>query len=293
MQDFLEMLHIPKRHWEAIANSLNCYTCRAPLSITCDVGTQDVGTQSEEELRQDRLWNRWYKSYEPRFREFSAHLEKYPYLGLAHRLGKEIFKGIKSLPQSSIGEPSWFRARRVEGSDLISHEEMLPPDPERIPIPEGRYNHFGQGAFYLAETGEGAAREVLGSSGGLAWVQKFALNNITQIANLSRGLLDTAEKDQSVLLFGLAFSTVLAHPVQRTAGWKPEYFVPRFIADCLKREGFKGIRFRSPHHYADNLVLFQYGDGDGDVRPVKEPILLMLKKVEEPKSPIDLLGIDL
>lgn len=278
MQDFLEMLHIPKRHLDAIADSLNCFTCRAQLSVTCD-----VGTQSEEELRQDRLWNRWHKSYEPRFKEFYAHLEKYPYLGLAHRLGKEIFKGIKSLPKSSIGEPSWFRARRVERSDLISHEEMLPPDPERIAIPEGRYNHFGQRAFYLAETGEGAAREILGSSGGLAWVQKFELNNITQIANLSRGLLDTAEKDQSVLLFGLTFSKVLAHPVQRTAGWKPEYFVPRFIADCLKREGFKGIRFRSPHHYADNLVLFQYGDAD--VRPVDEPFLLTATRKEELKSP--------
>jgi hypothetical protein len=278
MQDFLEMIHIPKKHWEGIANSLNCYSCRAPLSITCD-----VGTQSEDELRQDRLWNRWYKNYEWRFKDFAEHLEKFPYLGLAHQLGKHIFKDIKNLPPSSINELSWFRARRVEKSNWISPEEMLPPDPERIAIPEGRYNHFGQRAFYLAGTSEGAAREVLGNPGGLAWVQEFSLYETIQIADLSKGLLDATEEGQSVLLFGLTYSNVLAHPVRQTVGWKPEYFVPRFIADCLKQVGFRGIRFRSPHHYSDNLVLFQYEDGN--VKPIKDPILFTLKRKEESKFP--------
>jgi hypothetical protein len=274
MEDFLGDLGIPDKYRGEVAASLSCSHCGAGLDITCD-----VGTKTDDERREDELWDSWHQNYEWRLKEFAEHLEKYPYLGLMHPLGKEISDDIEKLPRSSITKPSWFRGRRVDDSRVLEPMDMFPPDPNLVAIPEGRYNHFGQCAFYLSETKEGAAREVLGKDGGLAWVQEFALCEISDIANLSKHDFDAPEEDISVLAFGLSYTNVLAHPVERAAGWKPEYFVPRFIADCLKKVGFKGIIFRSPHHYSDNLVLFSYPEKD--VKTVNAPSIIPLKKEEK------------
>ena len=162
-------------------------------------------------------------------------------------------------------------------------KDLFPPDPKHVATPEGRFNHVGQCVFYLSKTKEGAAREVLTKEGGLAWVQEFEIGTISDIVDLSSGLINTPQEDISALRFGLGYTKALARPVERSYGWKPEYFVPRFLADYLKRVGVKGIIFRSPYHYSDNLVLFQYGDGD--VKSVNEPSLITVKKGQEPNSP--------
>jgi hypothetical protein len=62
-----------------------------------------------------------------------------------------------------------------------------------------------------------------------------------------------------VIAVGLIHSGKLRHPVLTSANWKPEYFVPRFIADCARLREFSGIQFRSPKHYEENLVVFNPG----------------------------------
>ena len=282
MPEVLKGLRVPKKYWEGVASSLTCFSCGTPLNITCDVGTK-TNEERREERRQDKLWNSWSKSYQLKFKEFAEHIEKYPYLGLAHALGNEIFKDIEHLAKHSIPQSSWFRGRRVENHTVQKPKDLFPPDPKRVAIPEGRFNHFGQCVFYLSKTKEGAAREVLSKDGGLAWVQEFKIDTISDIVDLSSGLINTPPGDISALRFGLGYTKALARPVERTDGWKPEYFVPRFLADCLKRVGVKGIIFRSPYHYSDNLVLFQYEDGD--VTSVNEPSLFTIKKGQGPNSP--------
>lgn len=44
----------------------------------------------------------------------------------------------------------------------------------------------------------------------------------------------------------------------RLNSWKPQYFVPRYIADCAREKGFNGILFKSVRHWSSNLVLFNY-----------------------------------
>lgn len=272
MPDFLEELCIPSKYWEKVACALNCSTCGAGLDITCD-----VGTATEQEIGEDDLWKSWYETHSFRFQEFYEHLERYPYLGLSHALGMEIAQEIEKLPKESLPRTNWFRGRRVDNCQLLNVMDMFPPDPKHVPIPEGRYNHFRQCVFYLSENKESAAREVLGNEGGLAWVQEFELSGTTDIANLSKGTQEP-DPDTSAILFGLSYTHVLVRPVERFVGWKPEYFVPRFIADCVKQIGFKGIIFRSPHHYADNLVLFS--PSDCVAKPVGTPSVITLKKEE-------------
>ncbi|MCW5799984.1 MAG: RES family NAD+ phosphorylase [Nitrospira sp.] len=279
MSELLEELNIPERFWEEVAESLMCRTCGAPLDICCD-----VGTATSDEIMEDELWESWYDDYSLQFESFSSHIEKYPYLGALHPLGKEIVTNINKLSKDPLDKVQWFRARRVENSNLLDTEHMLPPNPMLVAIPEGRYNHFGQQVFYLSDTKESAAREILGKTGGLAWVQEFALKNITDIANLCKHLID--DPNISELLFGLAYTNVLAQPVERIIGWKPQYFVPRFIADCLKHAGYKGIIFRSPHHYEENLVLLEYENAN--IVPTGTPSIMTLPEDEDPHLPFGL-----
>ena len=136
MPEFLEALSIPKKYWEEVALSLSCSTCGADLDITCD-----VGTATEEEIRENELWNSWHETHYFRFQEFSEHLEKYPYLGLSHPFGRELVKDIEKLTKEPLPRPIWFRGRRVESSQVLDVKDMHPPDPKLVPVPEGRYNH--------------------------------------------------------------------------------------------------------------------------------------------------------
>lgn len=279
MPEFLEGLNIPEKFWEEVAEALSCHTCSAPL----DIGS-DVGTATSDERMEDALWESWYNDYSVKFQSFFSHLEKYPYLGALHPLGKEIVENIHKLSKDPLHKVQWFRARRVENSNVLCTDDMLPPDPMCVAIPEGRYNHFGQQAFYLSDSKESAAREILGKTGGLAWVQEFELKNIVDIANLCKDFID--DPNISELLFGLAYTNVLAQPVERIIGWKPQYFVPRFIADCLKHSGYRGIIFRSPHHYGENLVLLE--SEKSNIEPNGTPSIMTLPKEEDPHHPFGL-----
>jgi len=146
-----------------IARQIECPHCGAGLDDSCR-----VGVKSEREKVVDDLWATWEEKYGWRFDDLYAYLEKHPYLGLSHDLGAELRDHIGKLPPSTLQEQVWYRARRVSSSAVLSARDMLPPDATEVAISEGRYNHFGQRVFYLAETKEAAAREVLGDEGGLA-----------------------------------------------------------------------------------------------------------------------------
>ena len=145
----------------------------------------------------------------------------------------------------------------VNSSKLLGTQNLYPPDPEKIEIDEGRYNHFGQSVFYLAENEYGAAAELLEESG-LVWLQKFKLIKSDKIIDLSHNISEAPNAGLELLSFGLRYSNVLERRVKRSAGWKPEYFVPRFIADCAKLYGYNGVKFNSSRSYSRNLVLFSW-----------------------------------
>src|ERR1700733_983966 len=37
--------------------------------------------------------------------------------------------------------------------------------------------------------------------------------------------------------------------------------IPRFVADCVRANGFDGIAFKGAPHYFDNLILFNFEPG--------------------------------
>ena len=78
--------------------------------------------------------------------------------------------------------------------------------------------------------------------------------------------------DLTILDFAMIHGGVLTQPVTRVEGWKPEYFIPRFMADCAKLQGFEGIRFPSSFVYHNNLVSFAWSTES--VIPVGDPVII-------------------
>jgi len=282
LADALEMADVPEEHYEEVADRVRCPCC----GNSCEL-YDEVGLKSEQELRFEELHAQWIEEHQHRLDDFYAHLEKYPYLGLAHELGREINESMKVLPKLMLTDCSWFRARPVRDGRNLTVEEFGLPDPEKIPIPEGRFNHHGQAVVYMAETAECAATEVLQEDESRAWVMKFGLKDLGPILNLSMSE-EWADEGLPVLAVGLGYFRNLSRTVKRERGWKPEYLLPRFIADCARLNGFTGVIFRSSRYWADNLVLF--GWDDQRIEPDGQPRIVEVASWKAPKSEPDPLG---
>ena len=97
--------------------------------------------------------------------------------------------------------------------------------------------------------------------------------------NLSHEPGEEKDPELDLLSFGLRYGRVLSRKVARSKGWKPEYFVPRFIADCAKTIGYNGIKFNSSRSYSINLVLFSWTTDS--VQSEGEPYIHFYKKPPE------------
>jgi hypothetical protein len=258
MIEFLNNLDIPEKYHSDVAEALVCpnYSiCQNRLNIFAY-----VYIQADKEEKVNPIWAEWSEKYVTKFEEFYHFLSEFPYLGVQYELGKQLLNRIQELPKDKIVNSTFYRARKIENAKLMSTQDMYPPDPYKNAIPEGRFNHFGQRVFYLAASQEGAAREVLDEDEMLVWLQEFRLKNFENILDLSPGYLDEPPLEIDQIAFGLIYGGVLQREVKRLSGWKPEYFIPRYIADCARKCGFSGIQFRSTKHNSNNLVLFLHPD---------------------------------
>ena len=160
------------------------------------------------------------------------------------------------------------------------------PDPEGHYL-GGRFNHYGKPVVYLAETAESAATEVLEEGESRAWVMRFQLRDVGPILDLSISEA-WAEEELPVLAIGLGYFGNLSRLVKRDKGWKPEYLLPRFIADCARLNGFVGVVFRSSRYWADNLVLFAWDDQK--IVADAEPRIIEVRPWKHPRGYRDPLG---
>lgn len=276
LDELLSEYRVPEKYRETVASRLNCGNCGTPLSLWDDVGAKD-----SEEIAHEKLWDKWTAKLAPELESFGKHLSEYPYLGLAHKMGKRIHKDIETFPRVSLEDSIWWRARAPFSAKRPQASDMLPPPPAAAKS-EGRFNHFGQVAFYLASQQFAALSEALDASEGevVAWLQKYRIQGAGDLLDLrSPGYPD--EIDLPVLTVGLATHLPDLQP-EKASPWKPEYFVPRFIADCAKARGFRGILFHSRKHINDNLVLFKWDDIR--LRRVGKPRLCELSASDE-KTP--------
>jgi len=256
LEELLDDFKVPESIRDEIAESLRCPNCGCQFERGAQYGKKSAGEILYEKLI-DKKQKEWFGKYNQSLDDFMGFIEKYPYLGAKHSLGKKIIELMPKFPMKNIETGNWFRARKIIDGKKFTHDDMTAPNPDKIQVGEGRFNHFGQSHFYLSNTDIGAAREMLANTDEkLAWIQNITIHNVNTILDVRVGSQEP-DPDASIIATGLIyFSDALNSAVERNKYWKPEYFVPRFVADAAKHAGFNGILYTSNHHYFDNLVIF-------------------------------------
>jgi hypothetical protein len=133
----------------------------------------------------------------------------------------------------------------------------------------------------LADDTTAAAAEVTSSKERLTWVQEWKIEKVSNVLDLRAWQADDDRAydhegepmDFPLLPIALIFGDYLSAKPEKESSWRPEYFVPRFVADAARRAGFSGIWFRSTRSFGENLVLF---DAHTPLLPVGTPNLVRL-----------------
>jgi len=133
VDDVLDYCEVLERLKDDVLEQVQCPFCGASIERPCD-----IGTRYDFEREYDANLARAARRYEFKLYDFSRFLQSLPYLGPSHRLGKEIMRTIHNFPKSVIKSQSWFRGRRVVDGAPKSVDDLRPPDPDKIDVPEGR-----------------------------------------------------------------------------------------------------------------------------------------------------------
>ncbi|MCK4914411.1 MAG: RES family NAD+ phosphorylase [Planctomycetes bacterium] len=254
VQEQFEESSVPQNLQKDVVKLLRCSNCQGALELGTAIFV--YRTEKRQHTRQRIRWDIQYGYH--RFKEFENFMKLYPYLGLEHEIGKEILADISKFKKITIKEQIYYRARRIEGDMEFAYKDMWPPDPEQVEIPEGRFNHFGQSYFYLGSTDKVAAKETLTADEKQVRMQKFKIHQLENILDMtSESYLHQPEAIPALAASIIHNRLFLDRP--RLKGWKPEYFIPRFIADVAKYKGFSGILYDSARDYSKdkNLVLWK------------------------------------
>ena len=261
---------------EEILTDLDCPGCGDSLS-----DHYEVGVKFDFEIAHERAVDLADEEFGGQLWEFATFLEKYPMLGADHPVGRLILDKISSFPKVWLETSTWFRARRIEHGRELGIEDLRLPDPRTVLIPPARFNHLGQAHWYLANSDVAAATEIIKEGESIVWMQKWVVEGLEQILDLVvfgpddlEPVSNSTVEELPLLATAMIFGGHLNQDVDRTASWKPEYFIPVYVADAAKRAGFKAIRFSSTRCYSDpNLVVF---DADAPVKPDGTPFTFNL-----------------
>lgn len=255
--DLLGECEIQEEHWEEVLDGFNCPSCGTDLVSEWD----EVEIKSEYDKKVDAILE---QAQSPELIEklssFNGFLEEYPYLGLADLkgIGGDIMKRIGSWPGTNLEPKIWFRARKLDTqSRIYNSREMCAPNPTEVYVREGRYNHTGQSFLYLASDPETAFYEIRQANENVCAVQRFRTTETIRVLDLRHDYFRDIDPEADILAIALIYNGSLALKPSTKSSWKPEYFIPRFVADCARLHGYDGIWFSSTIHFGrENLVVF-------------------------------------
>lgn len=198
--------------------------------------------------------------YANRVRDFEHRIREYPLLGARFPLAKNLTNLIAQARAHTIESETWVRSRRWEQGEIFESVDMGAPPPHRTP--EGRYNHAGRPVLYLGSDDVTCGAETVErNESSRIWLQSFRVTG-KRVLDLSwfPNLEEALDNDQVDLLLAALHSAV-HRPTEHQGHWKPEYYVPRFIADVVRWKGYDGILFNSVKGTGTNLVLFDPASG--------------------------------
>ena len=285
ISDVFDNFNVPEKYRDKILSNLSCPSC----GNDCFDLASEVGIKSRFEKEIDKHMDEAYALYGGKVRELENLLEDFPLLAFQNKLAKRIHKEIKEkkLPLTTI-KGCFFRARKVESSEVISSENMYSA-PKGKPS-EGRFNHAGQSHLYLASDKITAIKEVISEKRALlVWCQEFSIPKpIDDVLDLSFDW-DLLTPSTSTLLLSLKVFNTLGRSDRNKENWRPDYYLTRFIMDCAKSAGYNGIKYNSAKNsYSYDVVLF-YPE-KVEILPIGHPkVEVFLNKDEEEKFSKDLI----
>ena len=256
LMDLLIDCEIEEEHWDEVLEDLRCPSCGTELTSIGD----EVEVKSEYDKKVEEILEKAKstKLIEKLF-AFSEFLKEYPYLGLCDPggIGNDIMERIAKWNRYKLEPKEWYRARKInEESRIFSSEEMGAPDPQKTYIWEGRYNHTGQNFLYLSDDPETAFQEIREGKQNLCAVQKFKATEAITVLDLRQDYFNI-DPEVELLAIAVMYNGFISQVPSRVSSWKPEYFVPRFVADCARKEDYEGILFSSIVRFGgENLVVF-------------------------------------
>lgn len=213
---------------------------------------------------------------------FNKFITNFPYLAISHPVGKEIFNCIAKAPTYNVTKGTWCRARLLnDESRIFNSDEMKTPDPNKIYIKEGRYNHTGQSFLYLGSDQKTSFLEIKKNKENTCVIQKFIIRNLKNILDLRFDYSDIPT-DVDIVYLALIYNGYLNKISDSKSSWKPEYFIPRFLADAARKYGYSGIIYTSAVSFGFNLTIFN--EESATVIPKGKPYLY-----EEEKHPLEIL----
>lgn len=231
----------------------------------CNLDSESEVTINEyyyEEKKYKEYIYKITKQVKPKIEEFYNYLINYPFLGYKHPIGIEIANGIKQLNIINLKNQIYYRARIPSSGSIFTRECMLPPNPKYIPIPEGRFNHYGQSHWYLGDSKQLCGAECADPNDSALWLQKIEIEECNNVLDLSEEYISLYYNPNntynlSITVAALLLSGLLTKPQKIEGSWKPEYFITRFIADICKEQGINAILYPSSvYPEGRNLVIF-------------------------------------
>jgi len=279
LYDLLQYFEVEDKDMEEALRGFCCPRCGTDL----EEPYLEVAVKTEYDHKIAKIFKELdHDSIKKKLAEFSNFITNFPYLGILHPVGQEIFNCVAKVPSYNAIEEKWFRARLFnEESRIFSPKEMSAPSPTIVYIKEGRYNHAGQSFLYLGSDPKTSFFEIKNSKENACVIQEFMVHNVENILDL-RIDYNNIPIDVDIIYLALIYSGHLNRISDSKSSWKPEYFIPRFVADVSRKHGYNGIIYNSAVSFGCNLTIF---DGQSTKASVKgEPYLY-----EQQKSPLEII----
>lgn len=162
----------------------------------------------------------------------------------------------------ALDQDVYYHARRIEdGCDYYNDDEMMKA-PTNV-TSQGRYNDIGRSYYYIADTKEGAIKEITKHCGSKKpRVQVVGLHPTQHVE-----ILDLSEKIKG----RCAFLEHLRRQARTTRGVVREYMLPNYVANCCRDLGIAGIKYKSSQSAKYNCIVlwndgyFDFVDGTREI----------------------------
>lgn len=259
LDEVLKPLKLTVRERRRLMKALRCPRCEAQI---VDYFYDKVVAYEAEELRHAQKLKRYNMTFRPMLTALHAYLLKYPLLGGSHHAGKVLHKAVHRIRPKTLEAGVWYHARHDRG-EVPQIKDFLVRDPITQERRAGRFNTFGQTAYYAAVAPELAAIEMTGTRDRdkRIWIAPVRITKHIRVVDLRIQMLGKDER-LPLVLSGLIYSGVVSAFTDNDKSL-PQYRVPQYIADLLRSRKIEGVLytrtrdsgFRNPEAWGENLVM--------------------------------------